>query len=250
MKKASLAVLVGASIVLTACGVDKSEEATTDQMGGMTAIETEAEKHSYAMGASMGRFAKERFDEQLELGIETNSNALVTGFLDTFNDKPQFTDEELEVFINEMSAKFQEAKQQQVTELANTNAEAGRTYLAENGEREGVTTTATGLQYEVMTQGDGASPTAEDTVRVHYHGTLIDGTVFDSSVERGEPAEFPLNRVISGWTEGVQLMSVGSKYKFYIPSDLAYGPRETGKIKPNSTLIFEVELLGIAPFDE
>ncbi len=249
MKKAKLAVMVGATIVLTACGVDKSEEAKDGMQTQMTTFETEAAKHSYAMGASMGKFAKERFDEQQELGIETNPDALVTGFLDTFNEKSQFSDAELEGFIQEMSEKYQVAKQQQQTQQATENAEIGRAFLAENAEREGVVTTGTGLQYEVISEGDGDSPTAEDTVRVHYHGTLIDGTVFDSSVDRGQPAEFPLNRVISGWTEGVQLMKVGGKYKFYIPSDLAYGPRATGEIKPNSTLIFEVELLDIAPFE-
>lgn len=249
MKKAKLAVMVGVTLVLTACGVDKSDEAKDGMQTRMTTFETEAAKHSYAMGASMGKFAKERFDEQQELGIETDSDALVTGFLDTFSEKSQFSEAELEGFIKEMSEQYQVAKQQQQTQQATENAEIGIAFLAENAEREGVVATGTGLQYEVISEGDGASPTAEDTVRVHYHGTLIDGTVFDSSVDRGQPAEFPLNRVISGWTEGVQLMKVGSKYKFYIPSDLAYGPRATGSIKPNSTLIFEVELLDIAPFD-
>jgi FKBP-type peptidyl-prolyl cis-trans isomerase len=115
-----------------------------------------------------------------------------------------------------------------------------------NGKREGVKTTASGLQYEVLKPGTGAKPAATDTVKVHYHGTLIDGAVFDSSVDRGEPISFPLNGVIKGWTEGVQLMPVGSKYKFVIPSELAYGERGAGgKIGPNATLIFEVELLAI-----
>ena len=122
----------------------------------------------------------------------------------------------------------------------------GEKFLAENAERESVTVTDSGLQYEVMSEGDGASPTAEDTVTVHYKGTLLDGTEFDSSYSRGEPATFPLSRVIPGWTEGVQLMKVGSKFKFFIPSELAYGERSTGKITPNSTLVFEVELLDVA----
>ena len=123
--------------------------------------------------------------------------------------------------------------------------EQGEQFLAENALREGVKVTESGLQYEVIKLGKGAKPTATDKVKVHYHGTLIDGTVFDSSVERGEPITFALNQVIKGWTEGLQLMPVGSKYKFFIPQELAYGAREAGKIPPYSTLIFEVELLGI-----
>ena len=118
-------------------------------------------------------------------------------------------------------------------------------FLAENGKRDEVTTTESGLQYEVLEEGDGAQPTRQDQVTVHYKGELLDGTVFDSSYDRGEPATFPLNRVIPGWTEGLQLMKVGAKYKFYIPSELGYGSRDQGKIPPNSTLIFQVELLSI-----
>ena len=115
----------------------------------------------------------------------------------------------------------------------------------ENAKKEGVTVTESGLQYEVLSEGDGEKPVATDVVKVHYKGTLLDGTEFDSSYARNEPTTFPLNRVIAGWTEGLQLMSVGSKYKFTIPSELAYGDRDLGKIPANSTLVFEVELLEI-----
>ena len=126
------------------------------------------------------------------------------------------------------------------------NLEKGEAFLADNGAKEGVTTTESGLQYEVMQEGNGASPSAEDEVTVHYHGTTIDGTVFDSSVDRGSPTSFRLNQVIKGWTEGLQLMKTGAKYKFFIPSNLAYGPRGAGgDIGPNETLIFEVELISI-----
>ncbi len=130
--------------------------------------------------------------------------------------------------------------------IAALNLEKGVAFLAENAKKAGVTTTASGLQYEVLQSGSGEThPTASSTVRVHYHGTLIDGTVFDSSVERGETISFPLNRVIPGWTEGVQLMKVGDKFRFYIPSNLGYGERSAGKIPPGSVLIFDVELFEI-----
>jgi len=134
------------------------------------------------------------------------------------------------------------------SEEGGKNKEVGRKYLAENGKRSGVTTTASGLQYEILKVGTGPKPTAENTVKVHYHGTTIDGTVFDSSVDRGEPVTFGLGQVIKGWTEALQLMPVGSKWKIYIPSELGYGEQAAGpKIKPNSVLIFEVELIGIEP---
>ena len=122
--------------------------------------------------------------------------------------------------------------------------EEGKAFLAENAKRPEVTELESGLQYEIMKEGDGPKPTASDNVTCHYHGTLIDGTVFDSSVQRGQPASFPLNMVISGWTEALQLMPTGSKWKLFLPPHLAYGDRQAGAhIKPNSTLIFEVELL-------
>ena len=127
----------------------------------------------------------------------------------------------------------------------NDNKVAGQNFLAENAKKEGVITTAAGLQYEVIKKGNGPLPKDTDKVKVHYHGTLVDGTVFDSSVDRGQPAEFGVTQVIKGWVEGLQLMPVGSKYKFYIPQELAYGSQSQGQIKPFSTLIFEVELLEI-----
>ena len=130
---------------------------------------------------------------------------------------------------------------------ANENLKAGQEYLALNRVKLGVTELPSGLQYEVMTEGDGVKPKATDKVTCHYHGTLIDGTVFDSSVKRGQPATFPLNAVIKGWTEGLQLMTTGSKWRFFIPSQLGYGDRQiSAQIGPNSTLIFEVELLSVS----
>jgi FKBP-type peptidyl-prolyl cis-trans isomerase FklB len=138
--------------------------------------------------------------------------------------------------------KLNKAKEDKL--MANLNE--GEEFLEQNKTREGVVTTASGLQYEVLKEGDGPKPKATSTVKCHYHGTLINGTVFDSSVQRGQPASFPLNMVIKGWTEGVQLMSVGSKYRFFLHPTLAYGERGAGgSIGPNATLIFDVELLGI-----
>ena len=126
------------------------------------------------------------------------------------------------------------------------NKQAGQEFLAENTKQENIVTLPSGLQYEIITEGDGAIPTATDTVQCHYHGTLIDGTVFDSSVQRGEPAVFGVTQVIKGWVEALQLMPVGSKWRLFVPSDMAYGEQGAGDIiQPNSTLIFEVELLGI-----
>lgn len=132
------------------------------------------------------------------------------------------------------------------SEKAASNLKAGEDFLKQNKERPEVVTTASGLQYEVLTEGKGAKPKATDKVKCHYHGTLTDGTVFDSSVQRGQPATFPLNMVIKGWTEALQLMPTGSKYRLFLHPSLAYGDRQTGAvIGPNSTLIFDVELLGI-----
>src|ERR1700753_3564808 len=133
-----------------------------------------------------------------------------------------------------------------LTTMADSATEKGEAFLKENASKEGVKTTASGLQYKIVKEGAGKSPKATDTVLVHYRGTLLNGTEFDSSYKRNEPISFPLNRVIPGWTEGVQLMQEGAKYRFFIPSDLAYGPRGAGAdIGPNETLIFEVELLKV-----
>lgn len=129
---------------------------------------------------------------------------------------------------------------------AEANLQAGQAFLAENAQREGVVALPSGLQYEIITEGTGAKPGPTDTVTCHYHGTVIDGRVFDSSVQRGKPASFPLNRVIKGWTEALQLMPIGSKWRLFLPAHLAYGSQQvSAEIGPNSTLIFEVELLGI-----
>jgi FKBP-type peptidyl-prolyl cis-trans isomerase FklB len=136
---------------------------------------------------------------------------------------------------------------QHKNEKASANLKAGQDFLEANKQKTGIVALPSGLQYEVIKEGTGAKPSATDKVTCHYHGTLIDGTIFDSSVQRGQPATFPLNMVIKGWTEGLQLMPQGSKWRFFIPADLGYGDRQvSAQIGPNSTLVFEVELLGIS----
>ena len=161
-----------------------------------------------------------------------NVDALIEGVKDALNGN------KLQLDVEEIKQAFNEINQKLAAEQAELAKEA-------NAKKDGVTVTASGLQYEVLAEGNGEMPSKESVVKVHYHGTLADGTVFDSSVQRGEPAVFPLNQVIRGWTEGLQLMKVGSKFRFAIPSDLAYGDQGTGPIPPAAALVFEVELLEI-----
>ena len=198
-------------------------------------IKTEADSMSYALGIYNAAGMKQGDIENI------NVIAVAKGLQDAYSDKEDvMTPEEAVEFLNSYFNKERVRK-------AEENLEVGIKFLEENAKNEGVIVDSTGLQYKVVVEGDGPRPVETDMVRVHYHGTRIDGTVFDSSVEKGKPAEFFLNRVIRGWTVGVTKMTVGSKYIFYIPSDLAYGanPRQGGVIKPNDVLIFEVELLGI-----
>ena len=193
------------------------------------------DKLSYSLGLLIGNSLKNDYDS---LNFEVLSDGL----------KAQHGGGDTLLSLDEASTFVQGYMQQLAQTKSAESRMKGQQYLADNALRKEVETTESGLQYEVLKAAEGPKPTATDTVRVHYHGTLIDGTVFDSSVDRAEPISFPLNRVIPGWTEGVQLMSVGSKYRFVIPSQLAYGERGAGQnIGPGETLIFEVELLEINP---
>lgn len=192
---------------------------------------------SYGIGRQMGQqLASNPFDGM-------NPNAVAQGILDALaNTANPFSDEQMQEAFAEINSRMQEKQAVEAQSLA----KVGEEFLAENAKKAGVVTTASGLQYEVITQGTGATPTATSRVKTHYHGTLIDGTVFDSSVDRGTPIDFPVNGVIAGWTEALQLMPVGSKYRLYIPYQLAYGERGAGAaIKPYSALIFDVELIDI-----
>ena len=196
---------------------------------------TQEERISYALGANIG----ESFKQQ---DIDVVMDKFIQGFTDGKAGQNKFSQAEMEQVFQE----FQKMMQTKQNSVMDEEKAKGAAFLAENKKKDGVIETPSGLQYKVVKMGTGAKPSATDRVKVHYHGTLIDGTVFDSSVERGQPITFGLNQVIAGWTEGVQLMPVGSKFIFYIPSNLAYGDRAAGdKIKPGSTLIFEVELLNI-----
>ena len=206
-------------------------------------LKSDVDSVSYAIGVSTGLGYKENL--KTLPGGEVNVDALIAGFIQAI--KGDSTKMNMEQAREYMQKYFVEASAKE----ANKTKEEGEKFLAENKKKSGVITTESGLQYQVITEGTGAKPTAEDHVKVHYTGTLLDGTKFDSSVDRGEPAEFPVSQVIKGWTEGLQLMPVGSKYIFWIPSDLAYGDRGAGQmIKPNSTLKFEVELLEIVKDDK
>jgi FKBP-type peptidyl-prolyl cis-trans isomerase FklB len=197
---------------------------------------TQQDKNSYALGANVG----EQFKSQ-DLEI-SNSELFLQGFLDAFKGTNKFSVEEMQSCFDDIQRRM-EVKQNAGMEI---EKEKGRKFLEANKQRAGVKETPSGLQYEVIVMGDGSKPEATDRVKVHYTGKTLDGEVFDSSVARGEPVTFGLNQVIRGWTEGLQLMPVGSKYMLYIPSDLAYGDRgQGGVIKPGATLIFEVELLDI-----
>tara|TARA_R110000772_G_scaffold124433_7_gene231066 strand:- start:1373 stop:2032 length:660 start_codon:yes stop_codon:yes gene_type:complete len=199
-----------------------------------TSVELQA---SYGIGLQMGEQLRANPFDGLDI------SAVQEGLADAFNLQPaQVTNDVLREAFNEIHQRMQAAKNEQFAEAQ----EAGIAFLAENAKRDDVTVTESGLQYEVVNAGNGDTPTAASTVRVHYHGTLLDGTVFDSSYDRGEPAEFPVGGVIKGWTEALQLMQVGAKLRLFVPHDLAYGEQGAGgAIAPFSTLVFDVELLDI-----
>ena len=205
------------------------------------ALDTRDQKISYGMGLILGERMK---DDLPDLQSEQFLQGIRHGLADA--DKRMSRDE-IQTVMMEYQQHMQQEQMAQMERLAQANREAGEAFLAENGKRDGVTTTASGLQYEVLTQGKGKKPSAADQVKVHYTGELLSGEVFDSSRQRGEPVTFGLNQVIPGWTEGLQLMSEGTRARLYIPSDLAYGPGGSRAIGPNETLIFDVELLEVNP---
>ncbi|HKX56072.1 MAG TPA: FKBP-type peptidyl-prolyl cis-trans isomerase [Xanthomonadales bacterium] len=218
--------------LMAAIGVSANASAATE-------LDTEAQKLGYIIGMDIGASLKQQ-------GSEVDLEALFDAIRTTYEGKdPAMTPEQAATVREEFIAKRRSEAEAEMSVAATRNAEEGDKFLLENRIKEGVQVTESGLQYKVIDQGTGPKPKATDKVRVHYRGTLLNGEEFDSSYARGEPISFELNKVIPGWTEGVQLMPVGSKYMFYIPSALAYGPAGGGPIGPNATLIFQVELLGI-----
>jgi len=204
-------------------------------------LKTEKDKVSYMVGMDVGKGLSSIKDE-IDMKVVIQAiEASIKG------DKTAMTQEDALKIRQDFMQKLSAKRQAEEKAKAETNKKAGEEFLAKNKSKAGVKTTASGLQYEVVKQGTGPKPKDTDTVEVHYTGTLLNGEKFDSSVDRGQPTSFPLKGVIPGWTEGLQLMPVGSKYKFYIPANLAYGENGPGPIGPNATLTFEVELLKILP---
>jgi FKBP-type peptidyl-prolyl cis-trans isomerase len=197
---------------------------------------------SYGIGMNTGRSIKSD-------GVEIDLEAFIQGIRDGAKGaQSKYTEQQIRAAIEVFKTDMQAQQEQRRKTQTETNLREGRAFLAKNKTKAGVKTTASGLQYEVLRAGTGATPKATDTVKVHYEGTLLDGTVFDSSIKREEPAVFPVGRVIPGWTEALQLMKVGDKLRLFVPSELAYGAEGQGRdIGPNAVLVFEVELLGIEP---
>lgn len=214
---------------------------TTNNNFNITTM-TDKEKKSYTIGVDLGKNFK-------NLDLDLDLNVLLEGFKDSYSTSTlKLTDQELESVMQAISTEIRANQETKMSAESKAQKEEGQKFLTENKKNKDVVETASGLQYKVITMGTGVKPKATDKVKVHYKGTLLDGSVFDSSYARNEPITFPLNGVIPGWTEGVQLMPVGSKFIFYIPSHLGYGDRGAGQqIKQGSTLIFEVELLDVNP---
>jgi FKBP-type peptidyl-prolyl cis-trans isomerase FklB len=200
---------------------------------------TKQDSNMYALGMQIGRSLQSQ-------GLSLNVDMIADGMRGFLSGNAKLTDQQFQACMENLQQEAMAKMQAEQSSKGAANKERGEKYLAENKSKDGVKTTASGLQYKIVKEGTGRKPAKENTVKVHYTGTTIDGKVFDSSVERGEPIEFPLSGVIAGWTEGVQLMPIGSKFTFYIPSNLAYGEQGAGQtIGPNETLIFDVELLDI-----
>lgn len=250
MKKYALPAALVTAVTLTACneqGASPSSEEQAPAAAASVALESSDQRLSYGIGYGMGQ---RMVGDEVPLDVD----AFTAGLRDSMEGaEARLTQEEIQAEMQAYQQKRQAEAEAEQAALAEANQQASTEFLAENATREGVETTESGLQYEVIEEGDGAVPGPADVVEVHYSGTLVDGTEFDSSYQRGEPVQFGVGQVIPGWTEALQLMSVGSKWKLFIPSELGYGAGGAagGRIGPNAALVFEVELLDIVtPEDE
>jgi FKBP-type peptidyl-prolyl cis-trans isomerase len=221
----------------TAATTKPRSTATKTAIGA--ALTTDRQKQSYALGMNIAKGLTRQ-------KVDVDPAIVARGLRDTMSGaKPLLTDAEAEAALTQLQTAAQASQEAEMKKLGDANMKEGQEFLAANKTKDGVVTLPSGLQYKILTAGTGPKPAATDTVVCNYRGTFINGTEFDSSYKRNQPATFPLNGVIKGWTEALQLMPVGSKWQLYIPSDLAYGPSGRGPIPPNATLIFEVELLSI-----
>jgi FKBP-type peptidyl-prolyl cis-trans isomerase FkpA len=228
-----------------------NEKAVEVEVVKAPVLDTEVQKQAYGLGASIGMYMQRNLEEHDKLGLTLSKELIVRGFVDSIDGKAVIEKEEIQALLTNLDASMKEKQQAASTAASESSLADGTKFLADNAKIEGVKVTESGIQYEVLTAAEGDTPLATDTVKVHYKGTFLNGETFDSSYDRKEPAVFPLNRVIKGWTEGVQLMAVGAKYKFTIPSDLAYGPNgNPPRIPGNSVLQFEIELLEIQKAEE
>jgi FKBP-type peptidyl-prolyl cis-trans isomerase len=232
-----LPIALAASLILVGCE-ETSKPKADASVAAAVALESEMQKVSYIMGTNIGGQIK---GEAFEVDIPS----LTLGLSDAVaGNEPKLSEDEVKAVIEAFQAKMMAEQEASAKLVAETNIKEGEAFLAENAKKEGVVVLESGLQYKILTAGTGAIPTPENTVEVHYKGTLLDGTEFDSSFKRGVPAQFGVTQVIPGWVEALQLMKEGAKWELYVPADLAYGPGGTGGlIGPNQTLIFEVELL-------
>jgi FKBP-type peptidyl-prolyl cis-trans isomerase len=237
MKKSILLYVLVLSLIFSITGCKKGFKFGSKEVE----LTNEVDTFSYVIGMDVG-------ENLLSQGIEVNSEAFTQGLVDALEENSLFDEQTKQQVITALNQKMQMQQMDKMKTDAEEFKKQGAEFLAKNKKEKGVIELPSGLQYKVITEGKGPKPNETDMVTVHYRGKLLDGTVFDASYDRGEPIEFPLNQVIKGWTEGVQLMSVGAKYEFYIPSDLAYGDRGAGETIPaGATLIFEVELLSFKP---
>lgn len=241
LQRFTLISLISAFGLFVGCSSGSSPDSSSQS--GTQELTNNIDSVSYSLGFQNGRVLNQQ--NMTDINLDQLVAGIRAGMADSA-DTP-IPESQMRSIIQNYQSSKREEQMQQNQQTAQVNNKKGQKFLAENAKKEGVQETSSGLQYKVLEEGSGPTPSASDTVTVQYQGTLLDGTVFDSSYERGEPATFPLNRVIKGWTEGVQLMQEGAKYKFWIPAELAYGnnPRPGGPIEPGQTLIFEVELLEV-----